>query len=93
MKLAFAIVNLVLTMAGMTFFLMLYGRASSAVHRWNFIGHWSLKAGLAMFTTGAFLTMLLFPQPNALQMMRATGLALILTWAVLFHYKYFIKSK
>ena len=92
MKIAFFIVNMIVTLGTGTFLLMLYGRGGSVVHKWSFIGHWSLKLGLAMFTSGALLTALSLPEPNIIQLTRATGLALIFSWAVAFHYKYFIRG-
>lgn len=87
----FAICNLIKAMGGGLFLLMLYGRGSSVVHRWSFIGHWSLKVGLASFSAGALLTALSFEQATLIDVMRAFGSALIWIWACVFHYKYFIK--
>lgn len=71
---------------------MLYGRSQSVVHRWSFIGHWSLKVGLASFAAGAMFTALSFETPTIPELLRAFGAALIWTWACFFHYKYFVKD-
>lgn len=87
----FAICNLVKAACSGLFLLMLYGRGSSVVHKWSFIGHWSLKVGLASFAAGALLTALRFEQATVVDVMRAVGAALIWMWACVFHYKYFVK--
>lgn len=84
--------NIVLAISGALFFLMLYGRSESIVHKWNFIGHWSLKVGLSAFAAGALFTALRFETPTFPELIRAFGAALIWTWACFFHYKYFIRK-
>ena len=92
MNYIFFICNIILTISGGVFFLMLYGRSQSIVHRWSFVGHWSLKVGLAAFAAGAMFTALSFETPTIHELLRAFGAALIWTWACFFHYKYFIND-
>jgi hypothetical protein len=88
-QIVFAISNLILTAAALGFYLLVFGRGSSAVQKWGFIAHWSLRTGLALIISGAFLTLLMMPTPNVIQLMRSSGLALLFVWAFMFHYKYF----
>ena len=88
-QIAFAVSNLILTLGSRGFYLLVFGKGSSAVHKWGFIAHWSLRTGLAFIISGAFLTLLLYPVPNIIQLMRSSGLAMLFVWAFLFHYKYF----
>lgn len=83
------IANIILTASGMIFFLLLYGKESSIVHKWSFISHWSLKIGLASFVAGSYLNVLKFNDVPSSQVLMNVGLAFILSWAVIFHYKMF----
>jgi hypothetical protein len=83
------IANIILTASGMIFFLLLYGRESSIVHKWNFVSHWSLKIGLAAFVAGSYLNTLKFNNAPPSQVLMNVGLACIFSWAVIFHYKIF----
>jgi len=85
------IANIILTLSGMIFFLQLYGKASSVVHKWGFISHWSLKFGLSAIVVGSFLNVLTLSRPNVTQVLMNVGLAAVFTWAVMFHYKMFLK--
>lgn len=81
--------NLILTLSGTIFFLQLYGKESSIVHKWNFINHWSLKFGLASFVSGSLLNVLTLSNPSSIQVLTNFGLSAIFSWAVMFHYKIF----
>lgn len=85
------IANIILTLSGMIFFLQLYGKESSVVHRWDFISHWSLKFGLSAFVAGSFLNVLTLNHPSFSEVLMNIGLAALFTWAVMFHYKIFSK--
>ena len=85
------IANLVLTLSGMLFFLMLYGRKNSIVHKWDFLSHWLLKLGLSAFIAGSFFCFLNGSKVPLTQVMSNVGLSGIMTWAVIFHYKFFTK--
>lgn len=87
------IANTILTLSGMIFFLQLYGRHSSIVHKWNLISHWGLKFGLSAFVAGSFLNVLTLSRPNASEVLMNVGLAALFTWAVMFHYKMFSNYK
>ncbi len=83
------IANIVLTLSGMVFFLQLYGRESSVVHRWNYVRHTALKVGLSFFVAGSFYSALKNNEVPFSQVLTNIGLACIFTWAVIFHYKIF----
>lgn len=83
------IANIILMLSGMIFFLQLYGKSSSIVHKWDFISHWSLKFGLAAFIAGSFFNVLTLSTPPPSQVLSNFGLSAIFSWAVIFHYKVF----
>lgn len=87
------IANIILTISGMIFMLLLYGGNDSVVHRWKFANHWGLKFGLAFFVSGTFGNALLHQHTNQSQILTNVGLAAIFTWTVFFHYKIFNKKK
>lgn len=81
--------NILLTLSGASFYLMLYGNSSSVVHRWPLIHHWSLRVGLSAFVAGAFLNALTLSNPPMTEVLMNVGLALIFIWGVTFHYRKF----
>ncbi len=85
--------NIILTLSGMIFFLQLYGRNSSIVHKWTLVSHWRLKVGLAAFIAGSFFNVLTVGTPPTSQIMSNFGLSAIFSWAVMFHYKMFSNYK
>lgn len=87
------IANIILTISGMIFILLLYGRDESVVNRWKFANHWGLKFGLASFVSGTLGNALLFEKTSDSQILTNVGLAAIFTWSVFFHYKIFNKKK
>lgn len=81
--------NLVLCASGTIFFLYIYGRGSSAVHKFSLLTHWSLKFGLSAFIAGSFFNILTYSAAPDSEALMNIGLAAIFSWAVFFHKKYF----
>ena len=82
--------NLILCASGTTFFLYIYGRGSSAVHKFSLLTHWALKFGLAAFIAGSLFSAITFSTPQTSEVVMNVGLASIFSWAVMFHKKYFV---
>ena len=85
--------NIVLFLGGVGFFIAIFTRPSSIVHKWPVLRHWALKIGLTAFFSGALLNILTLYTPELTQIVLNVGLALVFGWAVLFHYKYFYPPK
>jgi hypothetical protein len=81
------IANIVITLSGLIFFLLLYGNDSTRVHKWSKVSHWALKSGLSFFIAGSFYSALAGMRVPFPQVLTNVGLACILAWAVVFHYK------
>lgn len=85
--------NIILCLSGVGFYLAIFTRKASIVHKWPILGHWALRIGLASFFTGALFNILTIYTPQITQIILNMGLALVFGWGVLFHYKYFDPSK
>lgn len=83
------IANIVLCLGGAGFYLAIFTRQSSMVHKWPVLRHWALRLGLVAFFSGTLSNILNFYTPELTQIILNVGLALVFGWAVLFHYKYF----
>ena len=83
------IANIILCLGGAGFYLAIFGRSSSIVHKWPVLRHWALRLGLAAFFSGTLSNILTVYTPHISQIILNVGLALVFGWAVLFHYKYF----
>lgn len=83
--------NIIMTISGTVFFLLIYGNENSLVHKWKFLQHWSLKFGLATMTCGSLLGVLVNWQPPFHVVFLNVGLASIFTWTSIFHVKLFKK--
>lgn len=81
------IANLVLTLSGTVFFLMLFGKHSSVVHRYHYMGHWLLKLGLSAFIAGSLFCFLNASEVPTTQVLSNVGLASIFTWVTLNFYQ------
>lgn len=85
--------NIVLCGAGTAFFLAIFTRESSAVHKWKALHHWTLKIGLSSFIAGSLFNILTCSTPPWTEVVLNIGLAFIFVWATLFHYKFFYPSE
>lgn len=88
-QIIFALSNIILTFGSVGFYLLIFGKENSIVHKWNFVAHWSLRTGLAFIISASFLKSLLFEMPSMIDLFMASGLAMLFMWAFMFHYKYF----
>lgn len=85
--------NSIMTMALVTFIILMFGRADSLVNKFPKWEYWMLKIGLAGSASGALFSALTNPPVTWTQFTRNAGLAILFTWAAIFHYRYFIKEK
>jgi len=83
------IANTILCLGGTGFYLSIFSRPSSIVHRWPVLRHWALRFGLGAFIAGSLANILTLDTPSLTQVILNIGLAAVFSWAVLFHYKYF----
>lgn len=83
------IANIILCLGGTAFYLAIFTRETSIVHKWPVLRHWALRVGLLSFMSGTLLNVLTLNPSNLTQVILNVGLALVFGWAVLFHYKYF----
>lgn len=83
--------NLILSYSLIMFYLYLYGDNDKIVHRWSFIGHWTLKLGIITMITGTIFNMLTFNKPSLSQLCLNVGLAITFVWVYLFHKELFEK--
>jgi len=87
------ICNIILSLAFTLFIIFVFGRPDSAVHKFSIIHGFLLKFGLAFCTIGALLNALTFSDPPISELILNIGLAVLFTWASIFHYKKFVIKK
>lgn len=85
--------NAVMMVSVIMFYIYIYGDASKVVHRWSFVGHWTLKFGLIGIILGSLLNVLTFSNPPLTEVVLNVGLAMTFVWAYLFHRKMFASKK
>ena len=85
--------NSIMTISLVIFIILIFGRNESIVHKLHKAEYWMLKIGLAASASGALFSALTNPLVTWTQFLRNAGLALLFVWAVVFHYRYFIKEK
>ena len=85
---AFHIVSLIGLSA---FIVLLYGRENSLVHTWPRWRSGMLKAALAMVTGGHMLAAFSDKPAPVGEVLLNGGLALLWTWAAIFHYAHFVR--
>lgn len=86
------ICNIILCYSLVMFYLYVYGDGGKVVHKWKFVGHWSLKAGFIWMIIGTAFNLLTVDIPSFSQFVLNVGLTFVFLWAYLFHRKLF-KSK
>lgn len=85
--------NLVTFVTMTIFYIYLYGDDSKVVYKWKFVGHWTLKVGIVVMTSGKFLSVL-HCQPVAwYEAVMNIGLAMIFIWTATFHKKMFKNAR
>lgn len=82
-----ALVSLFCSMT--VFYIRIYGNKDKLVHRWKWVGHWSLKLAFIFMIAGAMFCLLSFHEANLAQTILNLGMALITLWASMFHAKLF----
>jgi len=87
---AFNTIALISLLYSMTvFYIRIYGNKDKLVHRWKWIGHWSLKLAFIFMITGAMFCLLSFHEAHLAQTILNLGMSLITLWASMFHAKLF----
>lgn len=71
------------------FYIYLYGDDSKVVHKWSFVGHWSLKLGMVGMIIGILLKIWNLDTPTIHELIFDVGLTLVFLWAYLFHRQLF----
>ena len=87
------VANFLMCVSVTMFYVYLYGDKSKVVHRWSFVGHWTLKLGLIGIIIGSALNVLTLSDPPLTEVVLNVGLALTFVWAYLFHRKMFAEKK
>jgi len=88
-KLINIVSNIILSYSLIMFYLYLFGDNDKIVHRWKFIGHWTLKLGLITMIIGTLFNILTFDNPSISQLFLNVGLSMTFFWAYLFHKQLF----
>ena len=86
-----AICNLVISTVTIMFVVFVFGRFSVL----DKISYWQvflLKLSLCMLASGSLFLALTTPNPSVYELILDIGLAYIMTWASIFHYRYFVKK-
>ena len=81
--------NLVMCVSVIMMYVYLYGDKTKVVHKWSFVGHWTLKLGLIGIICGSALNVLTLSDPPMTEVVLNVGLAMTFVWAYLFHRKMF----
>lgn len=84
--------NAVLTMAFASFIVFVFGRQNSIVYKFSLPKAFALKAGLSLCAIGALYNTLTFSDPPLSEVILNSGLAMLFTWASLFHHERFVKT-
>ena len=71
--------NIVLSYSLIMFYIYLFGDNNKIVHKWKFIGHWSLKLGLIIIIVGTIFNILTFDCPSLSQLCLNVGIAITFT--------------
>lgn len=85
--------NMVLSIAFTMFIIFIFGRNDSVVHKFKMCHSWFLKIALCFCTAGSLLNALCLGELPYDGMFLNLGLAMLFSWAAMFHYKRFISDK
>jgi amino acid transporter len=85
--------NLTIFLSLIFFMVFLFGKSDSKVNQFPFLHHWTIKIGLSVMCAGALFSAIAAPHVIWQQFVRNVGTAVVMTWGVLFHWKYFIIKK
>jgi len=86
-----AMSNIIIALSVSVFIFYIFGRLSmmDKLPKWQSI---LVKVGLCVNECGSLFNFLTLSHPPLSEIVLNIGLAIIFTWAVLFHYKYFVKD-
>lgn len=83
------IASLVLGFCLTMFYIYLYGDNEKVVHKWSFVGHWSLRVGFIYMILGVILKVWTMDSVTFSQCLFDIGITLVFLWAYLFHRQLF----
>jgi hypothetical protein len=92
-KLINAIANIGITISVSLFIIAVFGSNNKAINKLTFVEKWMVRIGLSVTACGALYNVLTLSVPPTSELIMNVGLAILFSWAVLFHFKYFIKKK
>jgi len=78
---------------GTMFYIYVFGKENRRLKSLSNLEMLALQVGLILISVGGFYEALIFDYPPDYQILFNVGLAFVLTWAAIFHYKTFIKPK
>lgn len=81
--------NIILSYSLIMFYLYLFGDNDKIVHKWTFVGHWTLKIGIIIMIIGTLFNILTFDSPSLSQLFLNIGLSMTFVWVYLFHKQLF----
>lgn len=88
-KIINALANILLSYSLIMFYIYLFGDNDKIVHKWTFLGHWTLKLGLIIMIIGTIFNLLTFNCPSFSQLLLNVGLSITFVWVYLFHKQLF----
>jgi hypothetical protein len=87
------IANIMICISVTLFIIAVFGSQNKVIMSMNVFEKFLIKLGLSITSCGSLFNVLTLSTPNKTEILLNVGLALIFTWAVHFHFKYFIKNK
>jgi len=82
--------NIVLFIAFTAFIIFVFGRTDSKIYRLPWYKVIALRIGLAFVTCASLLNALTLSNPEWTEVLLNLGLAILMTWAAVFHYFEFV---
>ena len=86
-----SIANIIICVSVSLFMVFVFA-ASSMMHKLHFMERNIIKVGLAATAAGSLFNFLTLYTPNTSDIVMNIGLAMIFSWGVWFHFKYFAKK-
>jgi RsiW-degrading membrane proteinase PrsW (M82 family) len=88
-----AIANLIITISLVFFIIALFGSNNKTVNRLSIYEKIFIRIALSATCCGSLFNMLTLSNPPLTEVILNVGLGLLFSWAVYFHWKYFILNK
>lgn len=82
--------NIILFIAFVAFIIFVFGRTNSKIHKLPWYKVIALRIGLAFVTCASLLNALTMSNPDWTEVLLNVGLAILMTWAAVFHYFEFV---